>query len=240
MMNVARHKTGPIIVFDYDEAIRRSVTGYFKNENFPVSAASNRIDFNSQLASTDPSLIILDLRPGEETNLDLLKDIRSHSNVPVIITTHHCIDEIDRVVGLEFGADDFIVKPFSLRGLLARVRAILRRVEIGRAGTVSAPQRNGYRFGGWHLELSSRSLVDRQGDKVPLSDKQYALLLAFLKAPQLPLSREHLLQATGTPEDTFDRSIDTRVSRLRRKLERGMIHAERGFGYVFARSVELC
>jgi DNA-binding response OmpR family regulator len=236
-------KNGHIIVVDDDESIRRLVTDYFEEQNIPVSAASNRSDLNRHFARAYPSLIILDLRLGDDNGLDLLRDIRSHSNVPVIIMTGHCVDESDRVVGLELGADDFIIKPFSLRELLARVRAILRRQEIGRVARVREPERGGYRFGGWQLERQSRRLVDPQGATISLSKGDYALLLAFLEAPQRSLTREHLLQATRTHEDIFDRSIDVQVLRLRRKLERDpgtsrAIQTERGVGYVFVLPVE--
>jgi two-component system OmpR family response regulator len=236
-------KNGHIIVVDDDESIRRLVTDYFEEQNIPVSAASNRSDLNRHFARAYPSLIILDLRLGDDNGLDLLREIRSHSNVPVIIMTGHCVDESDRVVCLELGADDFIIKPFSLRELLARVRAILRRQEMGRAARVREPERGGYRFDGWQLERRSRRLVDPQGAPVSLSKGEYALLLAFLEAPQRSLTREHLLQATRIHEDIFDRSIDVRVLRLRRKLERDpraprAIQTERGIGYLFTLPVE--
>lgn len=190
-----------------------------------------------------PSLIILDLRLGQDDGLDLLREIRSHSDVPIIITTGHRRDEIDRVVGLELGADDYIAKPFSLRELLARVRAVLRRHEMGRAARAHDPERGGYRFDGWRLERRSRSLFDPEGNPVSLTKGEYGLLLAFLEAPQRPLTREHLLQATRVHEDIFDRSIDVQVLRLRRKLETDpsaprVIQTERGVGYIFALAVE--
>src|SRR6202011_5605594 len=146
-------------------------------------------------AGTHPSLIILDLRLGQDDGLDLLREIRSHSDVPVIIMTGHRPDEIDRIVGLELGADDYIVKPFSLREFLARVRAVLRRQEMGRIARTRDPERGGYRFGGWQLERRGRRLLDPNGAQVCLSKGEYALLLAFLQATQRPLTREQLLQA---------------------------------------------
>jgi DNA-binding response OmpR family regulator len=188
-------------------------------------------------------LIILDLRLGQEDGPDLLREIRSHSDVPVIITTGHRPDEIDRIVGLELGADDHVIKPFSLRELLARVRAVLRRQEMGRAARAHDPERGGYRFNGGKLERRRRQLIDVNDAPVPLSKGEYALLLAFLEAPRRPLSREHLLQATRVHEDIFDRSIDVQVLRLRRKLETDpsaprVIQTERGVGYIFAIPVE--
>ena len=194
------------------------------------------------LADEEPSVVILDLRLGQEDGLDLLREIRSRSDVPVIITTGHRRDEIDRVVGLELGADDYITKPFGLRELLARIRAVLRRREAGQTAVQRDPERGRSRFGSWQLDRRRRRLGDSSGP-VSLTKGEYALLVAFLDAPQRPLSREHLLQATRIHEDVFDRSIDVQVLRLRRKLETDpsaprVILTERGVGYVFALPVE--
>jgi DNA-binding response OmpR family regulator len=234
---------GHIVVVDDDPALRRLVTSYLEDQNIPTRSVSNRSELNRQLEATHPSLIILDLRLGQDDGLDLLREIRSHSDVPVIITTGHRPDEIDRIVGLELGADDYIIKPFSLRELLARVRAVLRRHEMGRTARTRDPERGGYRFNGWKLERRGRRLVDPSETPVSLSKGEYALLLAFLEAPQRPLTREHLLQATRIHEDIFDRSIDVQVLRLRRKLEIDpsaprVIQTARGVGYVFALPVE--
>src|SRR6266850_1126214 len=209
---------GHIIVVDDDPALRQMVTRYLEDHHVPATSASNRMEFNRQFEASQPSLIILDLRLGRDDGLDLLREIRTHSDIPVIITTGHRPDEIDRIVGLELGADDYIVKPFSLRELLARVRAVLRRQEMGRAARASDPERGGYRFNGWVLHRRGRKLVDPNAVAVPLSKGEYALLLAFLEAPQRPLTREYLLQSTRVHEDLFDRSIDVQVLRLRRKL----------------------
>jgi two-component system OmpR family response regulator len=234
---------GHIIVVDDDPSLRQMVTRYLEDNNVPTKSASNRSELNRYFAVISPSLIILDLRLGQDDGLDLLREIRSHSDVPIIITTGHRPDEIDRIVGLELGADDYIIKPFSLRELLARVRAVLRRQEMGRAARASEPERGGYRFNGWVLERRGRKLVDPKAVPVSLSKGEYALLLAFLEAPQRPLSREQLLQMTRLHEDIFDRSIDVQVLRLRRKLEVDpsaprVIQTERGVGYVFTPSVE--
>jgi two-component system OmpR family response regulator len=234
---------GHIVVVDDDPSLRQMVTRYLEDHNVPTKSASNRTELNRHFAGGIPSLIILDLRLGQDDGLDLLREIRSHSDVPVIITTGHRSEEIDRIVGLELGADDYIVKPFSLRELLARVRAVLRRQEMGRAARASDPERGGYRFNGWLLERRGRKLADPSGAPVSLSKGEYALLLAFLEAPQRPLTREQLLQATRIHEDIFDRSIDVQVLRLRRKLEVDpsvprVIQTERGVGYVFTPTVE--
>jgi len=234
---------GHIVVVDDDPVLRQMVARYLEEHNVPTKSASSRNELNRHFQEMHPSMIILDLRLGQDDGLDLLREIRSHSDVPVIITTGHRPDEIDRIVGLELGADDYMVKPFSLRELLARIRAVLRRREMGRAARAHDPERGGYRFGGWRLERRGRRLVDRNEAPVPLSKGEYALLLAFLEAPQRPLTREHLLQATRIHEDIFDRSIDVQVLRLRRKLEIDpsaprVIRTERCVGYVFALPVE--
>jgi two-component system, OmpR family, response regulator len=234
---------GHIVVVDDDSSLRQMVIRYLEDHNIPTRPASNRTELNRHLTGTIPSLIILDLRLGQEDGLDMLREIRAHSDVPVIITTGHRPDEIDRIVGLELGADDYIVKPFSLRELLARVRAVLRRQEMGRFVRAHDPERGGYRFDGWQLERRNRRLLDPSGTPVALSKGEYGLLLAFLEAPQRPLSRENLLQATRIHEDIFDRSIDVQVLRLRRKLEVNpsaprVIQTERGVGYIFVLTVE--
>lgn len=235
--------TGHVVVVDDDPTLRQMVIKYLEEHNIPTRAACNRSELNHHLEAGRPSLIILDLHLGQDDGLDVLREIRSHSDVPVIITTGHRPDEIDRIVGLELGADDYIIKPFSLRELLARVRAVLRRQEMGRAARARDPERGGYRFNGWKLERRGRKLIDPSEAEVPLSKGEYTLLLAFLEAPQRPLTREHLLQATRIHEDIFDRSIDVQVLRLRRKLEVDpsaprVIQTERGVGYVFAVPVD--
>jgi two-component system, OmpR family, response regulator len=233
-----------ILIVDDDPRLRETVFGYLEENNIHAVSAAGRQEMTRQVADSEPSLVILDLRLGKEDGLDLLREIRSHSDVPVIITTGHRYDEIDRVVGLELGADDYLTEPFGLRELLARIRAVLRRWECAPPAEAQAdPKRGHSRFGGWVLNRSTRCLTDPQGAPVTLTKGEYAMLLAFLDAPQRPLSREHLLQATRVHEDIFDRSVDVQVLRLRRKLESGpdaprIIRTERGFGYVFDLPVE--
>ncbi|MBR0697723.1 response regulator [Bradyrhizobium lablabi] len=234
---------GHIIVVDDDASVRMMLTRFLEEHSLPVKGASNRAELSRHLESAEPGLIVLDLRLGQDDGLDVLRDIRSSSDVPVIVMTGHRCDEIDRIVGLELGADDYLVKPFNPREMLARIRAVLRRQEMGRTARARDPERGGYRFGGWRLERRGRKLFDAGEAQVPLSKGEYALLVAFLRAPQRPLSREHLLQATRIHEDIFDRSIDVQVLRLRRKLETSpsaprVIVTERGVGYLFALPVE--
>ena len=242
-MNAASNRPGRIFVVEDDPVMQRMVGDYLEQHNMRVASGSGRREMIQHFAVGEPDLVILDLRLGEEEGFDLLREIRSRSDVPVIITTGDRRDEIDRVVGLELGADDYVTKPFSLRELLARIRAVLRRQEAGRAAPQRDPERGRYRFAGWQLDRRTRRLTDPGGTEVPLTKGEYTLLNAFLEAPQRPLSREHLLQATRVHEDVFDRSIDVQILRLRRKLELDpsapqIIQAERGVGYVFALPVE--
>jgi two-component system, OmpR family, response regulator len=232
-----------VLVVEDDHALRRMILNYFEENNIRTLLACGRQEMIRQLGSAEVNLVILDLRLGQEDGLDLLRHIRSTSDVPVIVVTGHRRDDIDRVIGLELGADDYLTKPFNLRELLARVRAVLRRFDAGRAASTRDTARGQFRFSGWKLDRRTRRLTDPTGAPVALTKGEYALLIAFLDAPQRPLSREHLLQATRVHEDVFDRSIDVQILRLRRKLERDpsaprMIQTERGVGYVFAVPVE--
>ena len=230
-----------ILVVDDDPSMQRMVSDYLSQNNLYVAVASGQQEMKRLLESMRFNLIILDLRLGQENGLDLLRDLRSRSDLPVIITTGHGRDEVDRVVGLELGADDYIMKPFSLRELLARIRVVLRRTDaapVEHASQPAADRAQGVlRFGQWTLDRRARRLMEAD-TQIALTKGEYSLLLAFLEAPLRPLSREHLLQATRMHEDVFDRSIDVQILRLRRKLETdpsipSIIRTERGIGYVF-------
>jgi DNA-binding response OmpR family regulator len=238
-----RSRPTRVLVVEDDRTMRHLVVNYLSEHNIQVTSASARDEMIRSCAVDEPDLVILDLRLGREDGLDLLRELRAGSDVPVIITTGHRRDEIDRVVGLELGADDYIIKPFGLRELLARIRAVLRRREASQVAVQREPERGRCRFAGWQLDRRTRRLSNPDGRPVALTKGEYALLIAFLDAPQRPLSREHLLQATRIHEDVFDRSIDVQVLRLRRKLEAEMdapsfIQTERGVGYVFVAPVE--
>ena len=233
-----------ILVVEDDVAMREMLVRYLGAQDLDVSVARSGAEMDAQFAKAEPDLVVLDLRLDRENGLDLLRRLRAHSEVPVIIMTGHQREEIDRVVGLELGADDYLTKPFGLRELLARIRAVLRRHEAGRAAAPRETTVGRYRFGGWLLEPRRRRLSNPDGEEVPLTKGEYGLLLAFLEAPGRPLSREHLLQSTRVHEDIFDRSIDVQVLRLRRKLEGDprapkVIQTERGIGYMFALPVEV-
>jgi two-component system OmpR family response regulator len=242
-MNDLSAHTARVLVVEDDHAMRRMVVDYLEDHNMRGLSASGGQELVRHFAAGEPDLIVLDLRLDREDGLDLLREIRSRSDVPVIIITGDRRDEIDRVVGLELGADDYITKPFSLRELLARIRAVLRRQEAARNAPQRDPELRRSKFGGWQLDRRLRRLVDPAGSQVSLTKGEYALLTAFLDAPQRPLSREQLLQATRVHEDIFDRSIDVQILRLRRKLEPDpstpqIIQTERGVGYTFTLPVQ--
>lgn len=234
-----------VLVVDDDPGMQRMVSDYLMQNDIYVAVADGGQDMRRLLGAGRFNLVILDLRLGQENGLDLLRELRNGSDLPVIITTGHKRDEIDRVVGLELGADDYITKPFSLRELLARIRVVLCRLDVARS-IQESNAREDYsestvRFGQWTLDRRARRLLD--GVKpIALTKGEYALLCAFVDAPQRPLNREQLLQATRVHEDVFDRSIDVQILRLRRKLEAdpsapSVIRTERGVGYVFTLTV---
>ncbi len=230
-------RTGPsVIVVEDDPSMQRMVSDYLVQNDMKVTVTARRDELMRHLSDGRADLVILDLKLGSDDGLDILRSLRSATDVPVIITTGHRRDEIDRVVGLELGADDYITKPFGLRELLARIRVVLRRSE-GRDRT-REPGQTTLRFGRWVLNRRLRRLTENGDTIVALTKGEYTLLVAFLEAPGRPLSREQLLGATRVHEDVFDRSIDVQILRLRRKLEEDpsapkIIRTDRGVGYVF-------
>lgn len=232
-----------IIVLDDDSANRQMLVDYLGEHGFRASGFASRQELLRALARLEPDLILLDAALEKGNGPRLLQEIRLRSDIPVVVTTCGESNEVDRILALELGADDYLEQPFSLRELLARIRAILRRCEFARNAAKRSPERGGFSFAGWQVHRRSRRLIAPSGAIVPLTKGEYALLIAFLSAPQRPLSREQLLQSTRVHEDVFDRSIDVQVLRLRRKLEidpaaPGFIQTERGVGYMFAVPVE--
>jgi len=231
-----------VLVADDDQATRHLIVSYLKEQHIPATAASGCRDLMGKLATHEPGLVILDLQIGSNSGLDLLREIQSRYDVAVIIMGHPC-DHIDPMIGLEIGADDYLTKPFGMRELLARIRAILRRNPTLRSRVARHPKHRCYEFSGWHLDPLTRRLTSPGGLPVAITKAEYALLLAFLRAPRRPLSRRALLRATHLHDDIVDRTIDVQVLRLRRKLTSGpdappLVKTERGLGYVFTSAVE--
>ncbi|TXL71490.1 response regulator [Vineibacter terrae] len=220
------------------------IADYLGEHHFRVSTAASGREMARALKASPVDLVILDVQLDDEDGLELVRDLRARSSLPIIVLSGHRRDEVDRVIGLELGADDYLTKPVSLRELLARIRAALRRADA--APKVRPDDRRvRYRFAGWELSLRTRRLTAPSGEAMPLTRGEFNLLVAFLEAPQRVLSREQLLASSRVHDaDVFDRSIDVQILRLRRKLEPNpseprLIRTERGTGYVFATPVEI-
>ncbi len=232
-----------ILVVDDDPAMLRMIIDYLTDHGMQAAAVSNRKDLNRAFSSREPDLVILDLHLGEDDGLDLLRELRTRSVVPVILITGNRREEVDQVLGLELGADDYLTKPFGLRELLARVRAVLRRRVMDRTSNVKQRERS-FRFAGWAFDQRRRKLASPEGEDIGLTKSEFALLSAFVLKPKQILSRVDLLQSTRIHEDVFDRSIDVQILRLRRKLKEDphvprFIRTERGIGYIFDVDVEV-
>jgi len=239
-----------VLVVDDDPGMRGMLADYLGDRGFLVTAATGSQEMKRILASGSVDLIVLDLKLADGDGLELIRSLRDGSSVPIIVITGHRRDEVDRVVGLEMGADDYVTKPFGLRELEARIGAVLRRAEApasrrteeGTARKCSEPAR--YHFGGWELDLHARRLRSPTGSFVSLSKGEFSLMVAFVRAAQRVLSREQLLTATRVHDDqVYDRSIDVQILRLRRKLESDpsqpeLIRTERGAGYILTAAVE--
>ena len=234
-----------ILAVDDDPSMRELIANYLTNHGFRVSTAADGEDMAGIIAEDMVDLVVLDLKLAEEDGLQLVNELRTRSDLPIIVITGHWRDEVDRIVGLELGADDYLTKPFNLRELLARVRAVLRRAEADQAAPPVDSKGTRYRFAGWELNLRTRRLTSPTGTSVGLTIGEFSLLTAFLRSPQQVLSREQLLTATHLhDEEVFDRSIDVQILRLRRKLEIDpsvpeLIKTERGVGYVFDAPVQV-
>ena len=234
-----------VLAVDDDPTMRELIADYLGNHAFRVSTAANGKEATRIIDQDAVDLVVLDLKLGDEDGLQLVSELRTRSNLPIIVITGHWRNEVDRIVGLELGADDYLTKPFNLRELLARVRAVLRRTEADGATQPAETKGTKYRFAGWQLNLRTRRLTSPTGDSVALTIGEFSLLTAFLRSPQQVLSREQLLAATHLhDEEVYDRSIDVQILRLRRKLEADpsapeLIKTERGAGYVFAPPVQV-
>jgi two-component system OmpR family response regulator len=208
-----------------------------------VTAASGGQEVRKLVKGNAFDLVVLDIMMPGEDGLSLCRFLQETSDVPVILLTA-LVEETDRIVGLEVGADDYVTKPFSPRELLARIRAVLRRTQSPTNRRDAVPTEREFRFDRWRLDARSRELIGRDEVSVPLSTAEFRLLLVFLQRPHLVLSREQLLDLTaGRALEPFERSIDNQVSRLRKKIEvdpkkPAIIKTVWGGGYVLASDVE--
>ncbi|MBI1188735.1 MAG: response regulator [Alphaproteobacteria bacterium] len=234
-------ETPHILVVDDHRDIRDSLVQFLEKNGRRASAAENAEAARRILRDETIDLVTLDIMMPGEDGLSLCRHIRETSGTPIILLTARG-EEVDRIIGLELGADDYVIKPFSPRELLARIDAVLRRVNAApRSGEAATGE--ALKFDRWTLRVPERDLVDEHGASHELSTGEFRLLLTFLQHPRAVLSRDQLLDlAFDRGSDVFDRAVDTQVSRLRRKIETDpqdpkLIKTVWGAGYVFAASV---
>ena len=231
-----------VLIVDDDETVRHLVDQYLVQNDFRVSGASRGAELMGVLGGQVVDLVLLDLRLGGEDGMQLLRQLRAHSQIPVIILTGRT-EEADRVMGLELGADDYLTKPFSPRELLARIRTVLRRTHAGQE-VHGAPVCRAYRIPGWELNLRTRRLSAADGVQVALSNGEFNLLAALLATANRVVTRDQLIEMSRRYDnEVYDRAVDVQILRLRRKLERNpaepqIIVTERGAGYRVAVPVE--
>jgi two-component system OmpR family response regulator len=238
--------TDHILVVDDDADIRQLVGDYLRRNGLRVTQAADGREMRAALETSDVDLIVLDVMMPGEDGLSLCRNLRAgkHRAVPVVMLTARD-DETDRIVGLEMGADDYVVKPFSSRELLARINAVIRRARMLPPNLQVSEAARLIRFGQWRLDTAARHLLDDAGTAYPLSGGEFRLLRVFIDHPQRVLSRDQLLNLTrGRDAELFDRSIDLLVSRLRQRLgddarEQTFIKTVRSEGYVFSQPVVL-
>ena len=234
---------GHILVVDDQKEICDVVQEYLTGEGYRVSTAHDGPSMRRVLGQSHVDLVILDLMLPGEDGLTLARSLRNESGIGIIILTGRG-ETVDRIIGLEMGADDYLPKPFHLRELLARVKSVLRRANT-RNGDRPAMPRSRARFAGWSLDLSSRELLSPGGEEIRLTTGEFDLLAAFINNANQVLSRDRLLDLARNREaGPFDRTIDVQVGRLRRKLEDdpqnpSLIKTVRGSGYIFTPTVEL-
>ena len=204
-----------VLVVDDDAGIRDLLADYLAKQGMKVATARDGREMDERLAGFDPDLIVMDLMMPGEDGLSLTRRVKAGRDVPVIMLSARG-EDIDRIVGLEVGADDYLAKPFNPRELLARIRAVLRR---GGAGAKAEGSEEVARFGPFVLDLAAQSLA-RDGRDIPLTQAEFTLLKLFVEHPGRALSRDQIMDwLKGYERDPFDRSIDVRVTRLRKKLE---------------------
>ncbi|KQT02879.1 two-component system response regulator [Rhizobium sp. Leaf391] len=232
-----------VVVVDDHSDIRELVRQYLEQQGYRVSAAESGAALRRIIERHPIDLILLDVMMPGEDGLSVCRHIRATTNVPIIFLTAMA-EDTDRIIGLELGADDYLVKPFNFRELLARIRAVLRRSgNLAGPAPLSKPRK--VRVGGWQVDIGRQEISGEDGVGIPLSTAEFRLLKVFIDRPGLVLSREQLLDLTvGRVSDIFDRSIDNQVSRLRKKIEPNpknpsIIRTHWGGGYSLAVEVTI-
>jgi two-component system OmpR family response regulator len=231
-----------IIVVDDDQNIRVLLKEYLSKQNYNVSMAENGNELHNLLKQKPYDLILLDIMLPGTDGITLCQELRKDYKTPIIMLTAVNTDS-DRIISLEFGADDYLAKPFNPRELVARIKAVLRRTKGNEAQHEKKKQASLYEFAGWTLNISAHRLIAPDQAEVALSTASYSLLIAFLESPQRVLTRDYLLTNTkNRMSEPFDRSIDVQVSRLRQKIEEDPKNPQifktiQGAGYLFTPSV---
>jgi DNA-binding response OmpR family regulator len=227
-----------IFIVDDEAAAREMVGDYLKMHGFDVTLCDGGASLRRAMVDHVPDLVVLDLNMPEEDGLSIVRDLKVRNSVPIIMLTATA-SPIDRIVGLELGADDYIPKPCELRELVARIRSVLRRGAAAGAAQGAAEATKSIRIGTKWFDLETHRLRDEGGSEQVLTKSEYALLRAFTDHPKRVLSRDRLLDlADARDPDAFDRSIDVRINRIRKKIEPDpanprFIRTVRGLGYVF-------
>jgi two-component system, OmpR family, response regulator len=229
-----------ILIVDDDLQIRKLLGRYLAEQGFRVTLASDKRTLKIALESNDIKLIVLDVMLPDGSGLDICRDMRAeNSHVPIILLTA-LKEDVDRIIGLEIGADDYLGKPFNPRELAARIRAVLRRQQNGADQVLHSPRE--YRFEGFKLQPGLRRVLSASGGLLDLTSAEFDLLHALVARSGRMLSREYLLDATNRSDgEVFDRSVDVLLSRIRRKLgdiEFQLIKTVRNGGYIFTAEVE--
>ncbi len=234
--------TEHILVVEDDRPTRDLIARYLTDNHFRVTTAVTGAEGEGTLGRDSVDLVVLDLNLPDQDGLMLAKRLLAERDIPIVILTGRT-EEMDRVLGLELGADDYVTKPFSPRELLARIRAVLRRTQ-GKPGSRRTQGLRVYRFAGFELRSGTRKLISPAGSEVELTGGEFSLLAAFLNSPKQILSRDQLLEGSRLYDDVYDRSIDVQILRLRRKIESNpsepqLIRTERGAGYYLDCEVEV-
>lgn len=238
-MNESPH----IVVVDDEAPAREMVGDYLRMHGFAVTLCDGGKSLRETLEGKSTDLVVLDLNMPQEDGLSIIRDLKQRTNVPIIMLTATA-SPIDRVVGLELGADDYLAKPCELRELLARIRSVLRRSTPSKPAPASSQEKSEsasiVRFGTKWLDLDGQLLRDEEGNEHALTSSEFAILRVFATNPKRVLSRERLLELANTRDtEVFDRAIDLRIMRIRRKIEPdpahpAVIRTVRGGGYVFS------
>jgi two-component system OmpR family response regulator len=230
-----------VLLVDDEATLREPLAEYLTRQGFLVTAAASAAEARTRLREEEPDLVLLDIMMPGEDGLSLCRHLVESRNLPVILLTARG-EATDRIVGLEIGADDYVVKPFEPRELAARIRSVLRRA--ARPAIAPVPENELLAFEGWRLDPLKRRLTDLEGATVAISSVEFRLLMAFLEHPRQVLDRDRLLDMVqGREAHLFDRAVDNQVSRLRRKIEVDsrnpqLIQTVWGGGYMLAADVK--